>query len=175
MNNTSIVSIKNDTDPNNSNQYLQTDKFGIDGWVDLNKLTQRIFELNKARLDKLQAIIRCDNLPSVEGDETHWFDLFQNLIVIIIEHPPQGSKLFIYIKCGKVKDDVTDLTVTNNVQRFEICFYTNNSDNEPDSETNIAQLKRCADICIENKSSLVYHELKNAGCLFTLNLWGKLN
>ena len=168
--------IENKTDLLEPGFLLNVDDLGLsNAQIDLNKLTQKVFEFRKQCLEKLGAIIRCENLPTIRGDASQIAVLFNTLIGLILENPPLASKPFIYMKCAELKEDLIDLTVSKESIHYEICFFTNYGSKALNNETFVEQLNRCYEICKENKCSLECHELANSGCLFTLKLWGQIN
>src|SRR5688500_7769133 len=69
--------------------------------IDLNRLMQQVFEEQQQKVVQLQTIIRCDTLPVVQGNVQSLLALFRSMVGLILDHPPQNSKLFIYIKCER--------------------------------------------------------------------------
>ncbi len=102
----------------------------------MNKFDQCIFEIQKGKGSKNFWLL---------GNATHWFELFQNEYYKFETPATKAVSCLCITRCGKLKDGVLDLIVPHNVQRFEICslpiaIKMNNG------ETNIAQLKRYAEI-----------------------------
>lgn len=176
MVNSLIGSKENTADPVKPGLSLNVDDLDLaNGQIDLNKLTQKVFEFRKECLDKLGAIIRCDNLPTTTGDAQQYAALFNTLVGLILENPPLASKLFIYIKCAELKEDLIGPTESKESTHYEICFFTNYGCKELNNETFVEELNRCYEICKVNNATLECHELADSGCLFTLKLWGQIN
>jgi hypothetical protein len=68
------------------------------GCIDLNGIVAGVIAASKERLMELQAIVRQDELAPARGEEHDLRVLFTDLLEIILNHPPQNGKLFIYIR-----------------------------------------------------------------------------
>lgn len=143
--------------------------------VDLGRLLQAVFEEQQPRVSQLQTIVRCDTLPQVHGKVPSLLALFRHLVALILNHPPQQSKLFIYIKCERTDTDIIDMTLPEGFGPYLISFYSN-SNRSPEWETaNSDTLALCQQLIAEGKGTLTFPSVQSAGCLFALNLPGKIN
>jgi hypothetical protein len=141
--------------------------------VDLNKVVQEALTKAEGCLDKGKTIIRCDKLPHVVGEEKELGQFCNQLIDIILQHPPQNSKIFIYIKCIRAESKSMQLESITGLPMYEICFHTN-SCNEPLWQVpNQEQLLQCAAVCKKYNGSFV-SALGTRDYLFKLTLPGKL-
>jgi light-regulated signal transduction histidine kinase (bacteriophytochrome) len=146
-----------------------------DDLVDLGRLLQAVFEEQQQRVAQLQTIVRCDSLPRVHGKVQTLLTLFRSLVGLILSNPPKQSKLFIYIKCERIDTDIIDMTLPDGFGPYLISFYTN-SNPGPEWETaNSDTLAQCQQLMAEGKGTLTFPSAQSAGCLFALNLLGKIN
>src|SRR3712207_4744267 len=75
-------------------------------FIDLNGVVQNNLAERKDKIKETQAIIRYDVLPQVRGDASGIIRMFQFIFNSILEYPPAGTKLFIYIRCERHATDV---------------------------------------------------------------------
>jgi PAS domain S-box-containing protein len=59
--------------------------------VNLNLILQRVTHSLKAAIDESAALVTCEDLPEVEGEPTHFVQLFQNLITNAIKYRGESS------------------------------------------------------------------------------------
>src|SRR5215204_1102574 len=93
--------------------------------VDLNRLVQQVFEDQHLNVAKLQTIVRCDTLPMVQGRVQLLLALFRSFLGLILDNPPQKSKLFIYVKCECKETDIIDMTLPEGFADYRVSIYTN--------------------------------------------------
>jgi hypothetical protein len=143
--------------------------------VDLNRVVQQAFEEQQQRMSQLQTIIRCDTLPLVQGHVPVWLLLFRKLVELVLDHPPRNSKLFIYLKCDKKASDCIDLSLPEGFTHHEIIFYTNSNITPEWEKVYNDTLAKCQQLTHESKGTLSWQTAPGAGCLFRVNLPGKMN
>jgi hypothetical protein len=134
--------------------------------IDLNCIVAEVIAAAKPRMTQIQAIVRQDELGPARGDEQDLRFMFTSLLDIILNHPPQSCKLFIYIRSVHNDPASDDKMVT-------VSIHTN-TDYQPDWENRYASLlSQCGSICKKNGGGFIYHLVSNTSCLFTINLQGK--
>jgi hypothetical protein len=134
--------------------------------IDLNGIVAGVIADARERLSRLQALVRQDELGPARGDAQDLKFLFSNLLEIILNHPPQSCKLFIYIRSVHNDPASDDKMVT-------VSIHTN-TDYHPDWEKIYAAvLSQCGSICKKYGGGFIYHLVSNTSCLFTINLQGK--
>lgn len=145
----------------------------VEGLVDLNKVMRHVFEHQQQRIAELQTIIRCDALPLVQGPTQLFVLLFGRMVSLILNYPPQNSKLFIYLKCDKKATDVIDLTLPEGFMHHELSFYTNSNITPEWEKVNGDTLARCRQLAHESGCTMSWQTAPGAGCLFSVTLPGK--
>jgi hypothetical protein len=134
--------------------------------IDLNGIVAGVIAAKKDRLMQLQALVRQDELGPARGDEQDLRVLFSSLLEIILNHPPQSCKLFIYIRSVHNDPASDDKMVT-------VSIHTN-TDYHPDwANMYAAVLSQCGSVCEKYGGGFIYHLVSNTSCLFTINLQGK--
>jgi hypothetical protein len=146
-----------------------------DDLVDLNRLVQQVFEEHQQHVAQMQTIVRCDALPLVQGKVQPLLVLFRSLVGLILDNPPAKSKLFIYVKCERIDTDIIDMTLPEGFGPFLVSFYTNCNRSPEWEKENNNTLVLCQQLGAEVKGTLTFPSAQSAGCLFALNLPGKIN
>jgi hypothetical protein len=134
--------------------------------VDLNGIIGDVLEAEKTTLQQIHAIVRHDNLLPARGAENDFRLLFAALVRIILKHPPQEGKLFIYIRCAD-KDPASD------DKKITVSVHTNTNYDLNWEKTHARVFLECGNLCKVNGGDFVYHLVSNTSCLFTINLQGK--
>lgn len=140
--------------------------------VNLNLVVQNLLQAMQ-QVKELQAIIRFDLLPQVIGNDTELHEVFENLFTSIINHPPAGNKLFIYIRCEKAKSETMDLRLPEGFCLYTIGIYTNIKADERWLQLHQQQQERSKGIIQQMMGTLITHPITNTGCLYELELPGK--
>jgi hypothetical protein len=138
--------------------------------VNLNTVLQTVLDNRQETLHRLQAILRCDVLPAVGGEESAWLLHLTRLTDIIWNHPPAGSKLFLYVKC-----EPETASPDENQRRYAISFHTNCANDSSLEVIHADVLQECGATCHAAGGTFAYHFLSPSRCLFTLNLPGKIS
>jgi light-regulated signal transduction histidine kinase (bacteriophytochrome) len=141
------------------------------GLVNLNHVIQQLLQALAKEVKALQAIIRFDLLPFVKGNGTELYEVFENLFTSIINHPPAGNKLFIYIRCEKARSETMDLRLPEGFCLYTICVYTNIKVDE--AWLHQHQQVRARKLIQQMMGNLITHPITNTGCLYELELPGK--
>ena len=142
--------------------------------VDLN-------EIFRAVLDTYSVdgglIFRCDKLPIAIGSPEDFTYLFDALLSMIVSHPPQGSKLYLYVKCfpETVDDDVMDLRVDAQTAIYKIEIYSNITTDKEWEMLHQAKLAECNLQAAKVKGRFSFSPVVNTGCVFSLTLPGKIS
>jgi len=140
--------------------------------VDFNKVIQESLDGERVRLNRLNPIIRCDSLPHIQAQEKDMKQLSDHLIHLILLHPPQKSKLFIYIKCNRF-NEVLPVETSGWQHSYEICFHTNGCREASWQAAYEKEIADCAAICTRYAGTFTAAYDHN-DCLFKLTLPGKL-
>ena len=143
--------------------------------VDLNSVINQVFEKKKHVLQEQMAIVRCDVLPSVKGDTEKLYRLIDHLLNMIVNHPPAGTQLFIYVKCEPSRSEIIDLGISDDVKLFDISFHTNIHNGQDWYCLYNPVLQECALICKQHNGSFEANPISKSGCIFTLTIPGKFN
>src|SRR5687767_14507525 len=92
--------------------------------TDLNVILRQIFDLYEPEFQKVAAVVRCDTLPSVRCHPEELMHVFEDLLFMIMQNPPDTGRLLIYIKCEPLTDTVKT-RVSTGTDQFKISIHTN--------------------------------------------------
>ncbi len=142
--------------------------------VDLNEVINSIIQTYLLQKQNAPVIFRLDKIPVVNGCKETLHFLFDELINMILSHPPDKSKLFLYMQCAeeKVDENVLDLRVMK-TGNYVVCFHTNIHTTEEWKMLYKSKLEDCCQVAFQNGGSLNHYNIVNTGCLFSLTLPGK--
>ncbi|HZH01447.1 MAG TPA: hypothetical protein VEY32_10220 [Flavisolibacter sp.] len=144
--------------------------------VNLNQLLQQLFAKEQLRIESRKMLIRCDQFPYVLVDESKITQICHSLLQMILEHPPEKGKLFMYIKCGVLKgDEVMNLALPQGERMFEISFNTNTQHLPGWDEPYKTFLQDCNIILQHYGGAFHYRVNSESSYLFQMILPGKLN
>jgi light-regulated signal transduction histidine kinase (bacteriophytochrome) len=141
--------------------------------LDLNKLVSEALQQLQASIQRSNVIVRCEQLPVTEGNEAALLRLFHDLIQLIIQHPPVGSKLFLYIDCATSQGD--DLIQTTDNRFYTIKFHTNIATSDEWRVSHQDVLSKCQQVLTEHHGEFAFRTTNSSGCLFSITLPGKLS
>jgi hypothetical protein len=100
--------------------------------------------------------------------------LFDDLLGMILNHPPRASRLFLYVDCEEGYSDVIDMNVEKGFERYIIKFHTNVTTHDNWKLVNSQTLVNCRQILSKYNANLAVNEISKTGCLFSLSLQGKI-
>lgn len=143
--------------------------------INLNQVFQTSLELYQETITKSSPIIRCDILPSVQGDSVQMQQLFNLVIKMILLNLPIVNNLFIYIKCDGAKDEVMDLSIPAGFNKYSINVFSNAIHILERADKFEQEISECKTICTKNNGHFEEHTSSDSGCLFTISLFGKMN
>ena len=142
--------------------------------VNMNEVVQHHLLSRRTQLEAMQVIIRFDALPHISGSREDASALLSHVFNSILESPPVGIKLFIYIRCEKDKSEVMDLSLPEGFQQYNISVYTNIV---ADETWQLVQQPVLADMqhrATRLNGSFAHYSITKTGCLYQLVLPGKL-
>ena len=141
--------------------------------VDLNEVMQYELAARREKIQALQAIIRFDALPQINCSRPLVAQVFHHLLNSIIEHPPAGTKLFIYIRCEKETNEIMDLNLTEGFHRYEISVFTNINANASWQQQQQAILTHIRQSIESIQGAFESFAIDKTGCLYKLVLPAK--
>ena len=141
--------------------------------VDLNEVVTAELTAYRETVQALQAIIRFDPLPHTNCTQPLTAQVFHHILHSIIQHPPEGTKLFIYIKCEKERSEIMDLSLTNGFQRYEISVFTNINANESWQQQQQATTTDIRQSIESSNGTFESFAIDKTGCLYKLVLPAK--
>lgn len=142
--------------------------------VNMNEVVQYHLLSRRQQVEALQAIIRLDVLPHVAGDGQGISKMFSHIFNSILNHPPAGTKLFIYIKCERENSEVMDLSLPQGFQRYLVSVFTNIIADEAWQQAQQPALADIATVVQKANGSFTSFNIVNTGCLYQIVLPGKL-
>lgn len=142
--------------------------------LDLNDVFKDSIKEYQSGSSKNSIIIRCETLPVIEAVKNQMIQLFNDLISMIMNFPPAGSRLFLYVDCEEVKPEKLNGSANMNLREFTIKFHTNISTNDIWKKENEKLLVSCEQLVLSHKGSFGVKNINNTGCLFSLTFPGKL-
>ena len=142
--------------------------------VDLNQVLETV--CNGFIAEGKSFILRSDKLPHVLGDEEVFLHLFKELVAMILNHPPQNSKLFLYVTCREDNpdEDVIDMRLTGDIRLFRTNFYTNITSDDQWTDLYKEDLAANSLLVEQNGGNFSFFPICNTGCLFSISLPGKI-
>lgn len=143
-------------------------------FLSLNEVLKESLKKAQAVVDHLQLVVRCESLPQVNGSRHEMIQLFDDLLSMILNHPPNALRLFLYVYCEEESNEVIDLTLTGSNKRYCIKFHTNITTHESWKLMHSQTLSNCRYILSRHNGTLVVNDISNAGCLFSISLPGKI-
>jgi hypothetical protein len=166
------MSVLDSTFPNRNHPALQ--KKVSTGLLDLNIVLKESLKKAQTQVDNLQLIARCEALPHVKSDYAEMVKLFDDLLTMIMNTPPQASRLFLYVDCEEDSTDFIDMNSTEGFRRYTIKFHTNITTHENWKLINSQTLVGCKQILSKHNANLAVNEISKTGCVFSISLQGKI-
>lgn len=142
--------------------------------IDLNAVLNKAMQGFVVEREKRRLNIRYDNLPLVLADSQPILTLFNDLLDMLVKHPPIDGNLFLYIKCEASPSEIMDLTLEKGFTHFNIQFFTNITINENWQNLYQQKLLDISNIAASYKGSFYLNNSLHAGCVFSLTLPGKI-
>jgi hypothetical protein len=142
--------------------------------TNINEVVQYELIARLQQIQALQAIIRFDALPLVNTSRPVVAQIFHFIFDSIFQHPPAGTKLFIYIKCEKERTEVMDLSLPVGFQPYEISVFTNIIANENWQQQQQAAITGIKQGIESIKGTFENFAIDKTGRLYKLVLPGKL-
>lgn len=142
--------------------------------LSLNDVLQESLKKAQFQVDKAQLIVRCESLPQVKTDHDEMVKLFDGLLGMILNQPPNTSRLFLYVDCEEDTGDVIDRTVKEEFKKYIIKFHTNITTHEHWKLVNSQTVTNCRQILSRHNGNLAVNDISNTGCLFSVSLPGKI-
>lgn len=149
-------------------QGTETENSNTTSPLSLNDIFRESMKKAQAQTGNLEVIVRCENLPQIQGNYNQMVELFDNLLSMILNHSPIGSRLFLYIDCEEDAERSTEKE-----KHFLIRFNTNIAAAENWKVINSQALINCKQILSAHNGSLVVNNISSAGCLFIVSLLAK--
>jgi len=140
--------------------------------ADLNYILKQALLKIKDVMEGHSIIMRCDQLPVIEGRQQDFLKLFQTIMQFVLSRPPVASKQFLYIKCEEEELAKEVMDLSGPAKTYIIQFYTNTSFDAYWQAGQQPLLAQCEQIANSYSGSFAYTQF-NSGCLFTLRLSGK--
>ena len=139
----------------------------------LNEVLQESLRKAQVQVDKVKLIVRCETLPLVIAEHGEMVKLFDELLGMILNHPPDAGRLFLYINCEEDNSDIIDMTLEEGIKRYCIKFHTNIITHENWRLVNSQGLINCRQILSRHNGNLAVNDISGTGCLFSVSLRGK--
>ena len=140
--------------------------------VSLNQILKNALAKTQPSIETHRIIVRCDELPTVEGCKKDMEKLLQAIVTFITSYPPAGIKQFLYVQCKEEEINSDTLTVSDKTKLYTIQFHTNIALDAYWQITHQAELKECGQIAEKHSGRFIINNIES-GCLFTLHLSGK--
>lgn len=145
---------------------------GGEEWIDMNQVLRQSLQKNASGGIKEQLILRIDPLPLVRCNAQQYTVMLDALVQMIVLQPPVNSKLYLYIKCEEEKIDTPDVKRKSPI--YKISFYTNIVTDEHWKKLYRNKLIEYSNTFTDKERIFSFHEISNSGCLFSINLPGKI-
>jgi hypothetical protein len=137
--------------------------------VNTNVVLQNVLQQLSAE-DRNKIVLRCDDLPYVQGNECDFEFVFSGLLQMILQKKENVSKLFLHINC-KTEEEESQKSI--GFKSFCIQFKTNIISCADWFEIHEEQINKIATILHKNGSSLAVNQMSGSGCIFSVSIPGK--
>jgi hypothetical protein len=142
--------------------------------VSLNEVFKDALNQVQGQMSNVNLVIRCESLPSIEGNPEDLQLLFRTLVNVIFDSARNANtKLFLHIDCAVEHTDLSDSTGEENLKKYLIKFHTNITSNQHWEKANERDLGRCREILSKHNGIFVVNGVGGNGCLFTMTVPGK--
>ena len=142
-------------------------KPGLSSSVSLNDIFRE--SMKKVRAEcPVDIIVRCESLPFIPGVETHFSELFDNLIGLIFDMSGMANRLFLFVEC---EEETGSSGPFDQIYRdYVIRFHSNFSTSDEWKQNNAVRLSRCNEIISNYQGSFIVNTINNTGCLFLIRV-----
>ena len=162
----------NNVPPINSGLHHYTNGDQAKELVSLSKILKEALAKTHSTIDTHRIILRCDELPSIEGDKALLEKLFVTIINFIVSHPPAGIKQFLYVQCKEELLGSDTISSVAGAKFYTIQFHTNIALADYWQIVHQSELTACELIAEKHGGRFIINNMES-GCLFTLHLSGK--
>lgn len=142
--------------------------------ISLNNVTQLALQRLQLEYGKPDIIVRCQALPQIEADKHNIEKAFDDMIRMIIRHPPMGTRLYLYINCEEEHKEEGGAALIKMNKRYRISFHTNVCTDEAWKAANEKTIEGCRELLAQYGAGFTVNEIKSTGCLFSISLLGKM-
>src|SRR5678815_4592665 len=164
------MSIPDSTFPDRGQEILPRKHIAVP--LPLNDVLQESLRKAQVQVDKVKLIVRCETLPLVIAEHGEMVKLFDQLLGMILNHPPDAARLFLYIHCEEDNSDIIDMTLDEGLKRYCIKFHTNITTHSNWRLVNSQGLINCRQILSRHNGNLAVNDIGSTGCLFSVLLPG---
>lgn len=137
--------------------------------VNTNFVLQSVLQQLRPEV-KNKIILRCDELPLVQGNKNEYTTVFTLLLHMLVAKQEEVSKLYLHIHC--TRDSFSEFT-TASPALYCIRFYTNLIPSADWMKNHREQIDEANLLLQKQKGSLTVNAGNNTGCLFSVSLPGK--
>ena len=142
--------------------------------ISLNDIMQRALQRLLQENKKQDIIVRCQSLPHIEADRKDIERVFNDMVRMIIHHPPMGTRLFLHINCEEERSEAGGAEWAKNTRRYRISFHTNICTDEAWKTANEKTIDGCSALLARYGAGITVNEITSTGCLFSISLLGKM-
>ncbi|MFL5740341.1 MAG: hypothetical protein ACJ75B_08995 [Flavisolibacter sp.] len=142
--------------------------------MSLNELIRDAIRKLQLHFNKVDAVIRCETLPTVPGKKEDMVKLLENLLEVIFHSAPSGAKLFLYIDCIEEKDKKLKNFVEG-MKYFTIKIHSNIVADQEWLDRHALRFGDCRHLLSAHDGELFIKTMDPAGCSFSLSVPGKFH
>ena len=157
-----------DLPPVSSTQESTQDK-AAQGLVNTNAALQKALQQLPVR-ERSEMILRCDDLPLVNGTEATYEKAFCILLQLILGEKKKLPAVFLHIHCTAEEIDSSRPT---ELKQFSIQFNTNIAATANWLKQHEQEITDAKTLLQQNGAALLVNQLKFTGCIFSISLPGK--
>lgn len=137
-----------------------------------NTVMQRAIEILGPGV-KNAFLLRCDELPFVQGDADSLQTVFMDLIQLIADKKDTSTKLYLHIS-STIDNTESGLLLADGFSRCSIHFHTNITPCTEWRKMTHQNMSNLTALLATLGGSLTVNSLKNSGCILSASLPGKL-
>lgn len=140
--------------------------------VDANAVLQKVVKRFSLEL-RNRVILRCDELPNVQGTTESIERIFGDVLELIMEKKQAVDQLYLHINSGTAFSNAQDISLPKGLKRFLIQFHTNITPGKDWLQVSEQKINAIAAMLSPFGGSLSVNQFKNSGSLFCITLPGK--